>query len=540
MEPVAVIVVALWTIGMIGAFASKVHVAAPLLLVAVGIAVGYLPFMPEIHLDSEWILAGILPPLLYSASVSMPTMNFRREFGAISGLSVVLVVVSSVLMGLLFWRLIPGIDLTWGIALGAIVSPTDAVATGIVKSAKVSPRIISILDGESQLNDATALVLLRTAIAAAAISVSAWSVIGDFIFSVVAAIVIGLVVGRVDLFIRSHISNRTVNTALSFTVPFIASLPAEALGASGLVAAVAAGLVTGIGAARHLSALQRESDTQNWKTAEFLLEGIIFLLMGLEMRTLVDDLGTGDGAFRFAVAMAAISLVVVLLIRGVFLVPLLVWLRRSSAQKQRSRAKLEQLRPGDPSHYHQSTPTNTAGRRNRRRWSRVRSSLADLDYLQAMPLTWRDGIVLVWAGMRGAVTVAAAQSLPEDTPNRALLVLIAFFVAGGSLLLQGGTLRWVIAWVKPTPPPSDSEIAAQRDQLKTLLRGAARHAGVAKGAGPTEKLTVLRAQRRALLRARDEGLYDADLLSDALQVLDARTITLELIAQASEPESVDD
>ena len=141
----------------------KFGVASPLILVVLGILVSLLPFVPAVTIEPEWIIAGVLPPLLYSASVSMPAMNFRREFGAIGGLSVLLVIVSSVLLGLFFAWVIPGLGVAWGIALGAIVSPTDAVATGIVKRAGLSPRVVAILEGESLLNDATALVLLRAA-----------------------------------------------------------------------------------------------------------------------------------------------------------------------------------------------------------------------------------------------------------------------------------------------------------------------------------------------------------------------------------------
>src|SRR5262245_1008037 len=129
--------------------ASRLAIAAPLLLVVVGIAASWLPFIPDIEIEPEWILAGVLPPLLYSAAGSMPVMDFRRDFSAIGGLSVILVVVSSVVLGVFFAWVVPGLDLGWGIALGAIISPTDAVATTIVKHVGVSPRVVAILEGES-------------------------------------------------------------------------------------------------------------------------------------------------------------------------------------------------------------------------------------------------------------------------------------------------------------------------------------------------------------------------------------------------------
>lgn len=171
-EILVVGVVALLVIAAAAVVGPRLGIAAPLVLVAVGIVASLVPVVPHVTIDPEWILVGVLPPLLYSSAVSMPAMNFRREFGAISGLSVVLVVATSVVLGLVFAEVVPGLGLAWGIALGAIISPTDAVATSIVKQTSVSRRVVAILDGESLLNDATALVLLRTAIAAAAASFS--------------------------------------------------------------------------------------------------------------------------------------------------------------------------------------------------------------------------------------------------------------------------------------------------------------------------------------------------------------------------------
>ena len=215
----------------------RLGIASPLVLVAIGVAAGFLPIFSSAHIEPEWILAGVLPPLLYSSAVSMPSMNFRREFSAISGLSVLLVVGSALLLGVFFMLVVPGLGFAWGVALGAIVSPTDAVATSIVKQTSVSQRVVAMLDGESLLNDATALVLLRTAIVATAASFSFWSALGSFAYSVVVALIIGQAVGWLNLAVRKRVTDPTVNTVISFTVPFLAAVPAELLHASGLVAA---------------------------------------------------------------------------------------------------------------------------------------------------------------------------------------------------------------------------------------------------------------------------------------------------------------
>ena len=253
------------------ALAPKVGIAPPLLLVGMGFAAGLLPFVDAVNVPPEWVLAGVLPPLLYSSAVNTPAMEFRRDFRLISAFSVTLVAATAVVIGVVLTALVPGLPLGIGIALGAIISPTDAVATAIVRRAGISPRIVTLLEGESMLNDATALVLLRSAIAAAAVSVSLWQVVGEFVWAVVAAIVIGYAVGKLNLLVRSRINHVTANVALSLVVPFIAYLPAERLGASGLVAAVTAGLVTGHGAASKLGAEDRLAERAVWRTVELLL-----------------------------------------------------------------------------------------------------------------------------------------------------------------------------------------------------------------------------------------------------------------------------
>ena len=176
MEVLIVVIVAILVIALATAVAPKLGIAGPLILLLVGAAVSVLPFVEIPEIDPEWILVGVLPPLLYSAAVSLPAIEFRRDFGPIAGLSFLLVIVSSIVLGLFFIAVIPGIQPAIAVALGAILSPTDAVATSIVKRLGVSRRVVTMLEGESLLNDATALVLLRTMIASVAV---ATTVAGD-------------------------------------------------------------------------------------------------------------------------------------------------------------------------------------------------------------------------------------------------------------------------------------------------------------------------------------------------------------------------
>lgn len=499
------------------ALGPRLGLAAPLLLVGTGVLVSLIPAVPSLEIPPEVILAGVLPPLLYSASVAMPAMDFRRDFTAIGGLSVILVVVSTVVLGVFFAAVIPGVSIGWGLALGAIVSPTDAVATSIAKRLGVAPRAVSILEGEGLLNDGTALVLLRAAIAGAGVaSASLGGVAGSFVYDVLVAVLIGVLVGRANLVVRGRVSDPTVNTVISLTVPFLAYIPVDLLGASGLVAAVAAGLVTGHRAPRALSPQHRLSDAQNWRTVEMVLEGAIFLVMGLEMRAVVGEVRAAHIGLGAAIGVAAGALALTLLVRAAGVAPLFRALGARTRRGERIKPQIETL--------HGRLEERDTRRANL--WqSRLRRQLADIDYFLAVPLGWREGTVLVWAGMRGAVTVAAAQTLPVDTPDRSLLVFIAFAVAVGSLAIQGGTLPWVIGWVKPAPPDPELQ-RAEREGLLDLLEAAAREVEPTPGA--SLELAVVHAQREALLQVRDHGVYGSPLLTEALASLDARQISLEL------------
>ncbi|ANJ27299.1 cation:proton antiporter [Agromyces aureus] len=562
MELLVVAVLGLLGIAAATAFGPRLGVASPLLLVIVGIFASLLPFVPDVEIDPELILAGVLPPLLYSASVSMPTMEFRREFSAIGGLSVGLVVVSSIVLGIVFALIIPGLGLAAGIALGAIVSPTDAVATSIVKRIGVSPRIVTVLEGESLLNDATALVLLRSAIVATAASVTFWEVVGDFVFAVVVAIVIGYLVGKANLWVRERVTDPTVNTVISFTVPFLAAVPSEALGASGLVAAVVAGLVTGRGALQRLSPQHRASDTQAWRTVELVLEGAVFLLMGLEMSAIVADVQGGRAGIVAGLVVAGVALAAVLLVRAAYVFPTLGLQRRRARRGAEMRGHLANMQDrldhtdpdapvrldrmggsyaGEPGTERAVSKARLAGFR-----MRIRRKVADIDYFTAEPLGWREGTVIVWAGMRGAVTLAAAQTLPPDTPERSLLVFVAFVVAAASLIVQGGTLPMLVRWVKPAKLDR-AAVEADRDELDDLLRGIARRvtadaAAEAKAAGEVPgdavrartaggfalRMRVIDEQRAALSAQRDDGGFSSTALTEALAALDAVQISLEL------------
>ncbi len=398
--------------------APRVGVASPLLLLVLGIGIGFLPFVTAIELNPEIVLEAVLPPLLYSTAVSMPVADFRRELRSVSALAVGLVAVSAVVIGLVAHMLVPAIPLPWAIALGAVLSPTDAVAIAIVRGLGVTDRIITILEGEGLFNDATALILLSSAVSAGVArstdSLEPGALAAQFLTSLALALFIGWAVGTLAVRVRARISESTADTVVSFTVPFLASLPAEYLGGSGLVAAVVAGLITSYRGPWLLSPVHRVNARHNWRTIELILEGGVFLFMGLQAYGIVQEVAEVGYGARTAVILAVSAWVLTVLVRLVFVAPMLVWLG----------------------------------------WVRRRRSRR-LEYFTSEPLGPREGAVIIWAGMRGAVTLAAAQTLPLSTPARPLLLLVALLVSGGSLIVQGLTLDPLIRLMRPRMAQDD-------------------------------------------------------------------------------------
>lgn len=542
-------------------FAPRLGVAAPLLLVLVGIGYSFLPGVPVIEVDPELILMGVLPLLLYAAAIQLPVVDFRRNLGSISALSVLLVVVSAVVTGLLLTLVLPGVGLATAIALGAVISPTDVVAaTSIGKRLGLPPRLLSVLEGEGLVNDATALVLLRSAIAASALTASGtfdlWGTVADFGYAVVVAVALGLLVGVAAMAVRRRLDQPVLDTAVSFAVPFIAYLPAEELGASGVIAVVAAGLYSGHQSAR-LTPAARVTERLNWRTLQFVLENGVFLLMGAQLAGIVTRIEEGDLAWHQAVALGLGAAAVLMLLRFAFVGPLLLAVRRGERRAARRAdahdAARERVRALE------RHPSPRVRRRVAVFLRRSEQQRNDVAALRAEGLGWRGGVVLGWAGMRGVVTLAAAQSLPRDTPFYEQLVLIAFTVAIATLLLQGGTLPVVIrlTGIRGSDRAADRrELAALLDELQEaglgVLEGATEHeapavvervrqdtllaaavawerAEVGEDTDPADaphrqyralRRRVLDAERAALLDARARGAYPSRVLHRAQTMLD--------------------
>ena len=500
MDLLIIAVLGILAIAAASQLSDRIGVAPALILLAGGTAVGFLPFIPAIELDPQVVLEGVLPPLLFSTAVSISTINFRRELAPVAVLAILLVALSAAVIGVALALVVPGLSLAWAIAMGAILSPTDAVAISIARRLGVSQRIITVLEGEGLLNDATALVVLSSAVSAATSGgISIGGVLGGFALAVLVALGVGWLVGEVSLRVRSHITDPTVDTVVSFTVPFLAAIPAEHMHGSGLVAAVVAGLITGHRGPRMLPPAHRVASRTNWHTVELTLEGLIFLFMGLEFFGIVEKVDASDLGVRRAVGVAVLAGALTVVVRALVVAPMLKllshrtarwavhWEENEEAIQQfqnrcaaivRGEAEMPQV-PWDRRRFVQvqrklrRDPSHESiVRRARRISSRVRRRGADLDYFAADPLRSREGAVIVWAGMRGAITLAAAQTLPTTAPHRPFLLLVAMLVAAGSLTLQGLTLPALVRLSRPAMAGSADE--EERAAVISLLVNAAR------------------------------------------------------------------
>lgn len=436
-------VIGIAVIVTVAAFSRRLGLAAPIILVLVGVGFSYIPGVPAIEIPHDVILDGLLPPILFAAAIRVPVVDFRRNFESIASLSFLLVLFTTAGAGLLLHLLLPGLNLALAFALGAVISPPDAVAaTSVGRRLGLPPRLLTVLEGEGLMNDATALVLLRSATAAAAGGfLTPWSAGRDFLFAVVVAVVIGLAAGYATVIVRSKFTDPVLDTALSIAVPFIAFIPTEAAHESGVLAVVVAGLYSGHASPSRFTAQARISDRINWRTIQFLLENAVFLIIGLEIRTLIEQVhSSGKTGVAETIGIGLLITIGLIALRFAWLSPLVLALKFRERHKER-----DTFRRWLSLEHDLRLPKRglIANRRRQTATLRYERQRADLDQLRAERIDWKGSIVLSWSGMRGVVTLAAAQSLP-DFPYRPQLVLIAFVVAVTTLIGQGATLPILI------------------------------------------------------------------------------------------------
>jgi monovalent cation/hydrogen antiporter len=403
-EAELLLLVLMVAVGGLSMLAGTVRVPYPILLVLGGLVLGFVPGVPRAELPPDLVLVLFLPPLLYQAAFFSSPRDLRANARAITLLAVGLVLVTMSAVAVVAHTLVGGLPWAAAFALGAIVSPTDPLAaTAIARRLGVPRRLVTVLEGESLVNDATALVAYRLAVAAVvAGSFTLWEAGLRFVVGAVGGVAIGLAVGWLFAEARRRIEEPVVEIVLSVVTGYAAYLPAELLGVSGVLAAVTAGLYVGWRAPELASPATRLLGFSFWEVLVYLLNAVLFVLVGLQLNLILT--GVSGSSAVVLVGQAALVAAVVIGVRVAwgFTVPYLVRVldRRPSQVARRVGA--------------------------------------------------RERLVASWSGMRGAVSLAAALALPLETstgqafPQRNLIIFVTFGVILATLVLQGLTLDWLI------------------------------------------------------------------------------------------------
>ena len=491
----------LLVVGVTG-LSRRVGWSAPLLLVLAGVGIAFIPGVPSVRLDPEVVLVGVLPAVLFAAALQTSFLEVRARGDSILTLSVGLVVFSAFVVGIVTWLLVPEMTFAAGIAFGAILAPTDAVSVGaIAGSGKLPRRLAALLEGEGLLNDATALVTLNSAIAAIVTVVTVQDVAWDFVRAVVGGLASGVVVALGITWIRRRLKAPVLDTSLSLAAPYIAFLPAVAVGGSGFLAVVVTGVWLGYRAPVFQSAESRIAERINWRTLSFLLENAVFLLIGLQLPEIVRSASKSNiGLLPGALLIAAIYLTMVL--------ARYAWVLAATALYRFGPERLRE-----------------------RRWG------------------WRTAFAISFAGVRGVVTLAAVFLLPPQTPQVGFLQLAAFVIVVLSLL-QGLGLSSLVRWMRlPLPNPDQDrmqirilvgeaqaaalerlEQEAVEDDPEEVVQSLRQTAQYRMGIGTTDeegvaaqpdvyarlRLAMLDAERHAVLEARQEGRYEESAINAVL------------------------
>ena len=415
---------------------------APLLVTVVALAVSFIPAVPNLRIDGHVLLNVVLPPLLYSASLDVSFVSFARSIPQIRRLGIGLVVVTTAVVGIVAWLVMPSLTLPGALLLGAIVAPPDAVsAAAIGRRLGLPRRVMTVLSGESLINDATSLTLYRVfAAIVAGATVTVWAGVGQFAVAVVVGVAIGVVAGLGMHQLRMRISDPVVIGTFGLLAPFGVYAITEHLGGSGVLGVVAMGLVVGYNAPR-TSYATRMQEKPIWLSADFLLESFVFGYIGLQLPPVVAELGAGR--VGTVLWLAGAVLVTVLLVRPLFVYPASAW--GHFWTKIRLRRFERSVASG---RFDRRVDAVAQKRSNRGRPLRRPTEEHLRERMRESALSWRDNAVISWAGMRGVVTLATALAAADlaglDENAAHAIVVVAFVVTVGTLLLQGLTLPVLI------------------------------------------------------------------------------------------------
>jgi monovalent cation/hydrogen antiporter len=493
---------------LVAGVARRLGWSAPLLAVAAGLVGSVIPGMPAMRVDPDIMLSLVLPPLLFSASLDSSFLNFRRNLRPIGLLSIGLVLFTALGLGAVMYAVVPDLSLPAAIALGAIVAPPDAVAaTAIARRIGLPRRLVVILAGESLVNDATALTAYRVAVAAAVGSgFSFASAAGVFVVAAAGGVLVGLLVAYVVNWLICRLDDSVLENTLMLLAPFLAFIAAEEINASGVLAVVVAGLLIGHKLPRAATYASRLEAAAVWRMIDFVLESVVFMLIGLQLRGVLSGLQQWSVA-RLA-GWAALALVLAIVLRIVWVFPA-TYLPFKLFRRVRERNERPSAR----------------------------------------------GVAIIgWAGMRGVVSIAAAYALPPEFPARDLVTFLTFCVVIGTLVIQGTTLPTLIRRLGVVAEQErrnddlaeagaqQNAISAALGRLEELLTGngevpedivtrlraraevrslaAWERLGGTGAAGPETptaayrrlRREMLQAEREVFLRLRDDGRIDDEVL----------------------------
>ncbi|KIC93501.1 Na+/H+ antiporter [Flavihumibacter solisilvae] len=413
LETLLLVITLIVVMSLLVMLGEKLHVSYPIFLVVAGIVLSFIPGLPVIHIDPELIFLIFLPPLLYEAAWFTSWKDFWKWRRVITTLAFGLVILTSTVVAWSAYLIIPGFTLALGFLLGGIVSPPDAVAaTSVLKRIHIQKRIVAILEGESLVNDATSLIIFRFALAAVmsgsfVFREAAW----NFVVVAVMGVVVGIVIGiLVYAFYKWLPTSPSIDTAISFVAPYLMYIIAETFHFSGVMAVVSGGLFVSYRSHLILSHASRMQGIAMWSSVTFVLNGLVFILIGLELRVVLR--GLENYSIGEAILYGLIISVILIIVR------ILTALGTSLFTMFISRyIRTNDPRPG-----------------------------------------WKGPLIIGWAGMRGVVSLAAALSLPlmlpsgDAFPHRNLILFITFIVILVTLVFQGLTLPYVISWLHTKDP----------------------------------------------------------------------------------------
>ncbi len=391
---------------------------ATVLLIGGGL-IAFAPGLPVFELDPELALALFLPPLLVDGAVNTALGRFRYHLRGILSLAVGAIIFTTLVVGMVTHWLVPALPWAACFALGAVVSPPDAVsARAILKGVTLPRRLTTLLEGESLLNDATGLILFRFAVAAALTGAfSLTDAVWDFSILAIGGVAVGAAIGFAWLFVVKHLTDRLLIIGLNLTLCWAAYLAAEAVHVSGVIAVVVAGLIQGWYQHEVVPAAVRLQGRGAGELVSFVLEAMVFILIGFSLRGVMERMSQDGDLPRLGGAVLGVVLAIT--------VARFAWVFGADAVM----------------------------------------AVAHRLGLKREPLGWRQATVLSWAGMRGVVTLAIALTVPLDMPGRDLILMSAFAVIFVTVIVQGCTLGWLIRLVKPVDLEPEAEVSMAQAEL---------------------------------------------------------------------------